>query len=150
LKHGADKKALEEAAGRTFKSPLLRLQLRLQIRTLIQNQFHPAPISLALGCSTRTILNWKKRFLAGDGLLDLSRTGRPCIIPSEVDQRLIAFYCQHNPLPGCSRWTIRWAEIFLDKHPEILRCSITRSSIHRRLNSHALRPYSIETSISCI
>lgn len=141
LKHGADRKILEEAAGRTFKSPPSRQELRLQIRTLLQNQFYPAPISLALGCSDKTILNWKRRFLAGDGLLDLSRSGRPRIIPSEVDHRLIAFYCQHNPLPGCSRWTIRWAFSFLTEHQEILRCSITRSSIHRRLNSHALRPY---------
>jgi transposase len=84
---------------------------------------------------------WKKRFQAGEGISDKSRSGRPLRIPSEVDQRLIAFYCQQNPLPGCSRWTIRWAQTYLDEHPEILQCSIGRSSIHNRLTSHALKPY---------
>lgn len=84
---------------------------------------------------------WKERFQAGDGILDRPRTGRPPIIPPEVNHRLLGFYCQHNPLPGCTRWSIRWAEIYLRKHPDILQCSMSRSSIHRFLKFNALKPY---------
>jgi len=92
-----------------------------------------------LGCHIKTVLTWKKR--AGDSISDRDRSGRPTIIPSEANHRLTAFYCQHNPLPGCTRWTVRWAEIYLRKYPEILQCSISRSSIHRLLKSNALKPY---------
>lgn len=89
----------------------------------------------------RTVLIWKRRFQEGEGILDRDRSGRPPSIPSEVNHRLLAFYCQHNPLPGCTRWTIRWAQTYLQEHPEILQCLISRSSIHRLLKSHALKPY---------
>jgi hypothetical protein len=94
-----------------------------------------------LGCHIKTVFLWKNRFHAGDGILDRPRSGRTPIIPSEVNHRLLAFYCQHNPLPGCTRWTIRWAEVYLQKHPEILQYPISRSSIHRLLNFNALKPY---------
>lgn len=81
------------------------------------------------------------RFEHAQGILDLPRSGRPAIIPPEATLRLIAFYCQHDPLPGCTRWSIRWAQTYLQQHPEILQCSMSRSSLHRRLNAHALRPY---------
>jgi transposase len=87
---------------------------------------------------------WKNRFNAGDGISDKPRSGRPPIIPSAVNHRLLAFYCQHDPLPGFSRWSIRDAEKYLRNHPDILRCSISRSSIHRLLKLHALKPYRIK------
>jgi hypothetical protein len=73
--------------------------------------------------------------------LDRSRSGRPSIIPPEVNLRLLAFYCQYNPLPGYTRWSIRWAETYLQKHLDILQCPISRSSIHRLLKSNSLKPY---------
>ncbi len=73
--------------------------------------------------------------------MDRSRSGRPSIIPPEVNLRLLAFYCQYNPLPGYTRWSIRWAETYLQKHLDILQCPISRSSIHRLLKSNSLKPY---------
>lgn len=108
---------------------------------LLQNKLSEYTISALLGCHVRTVLIWKRRFQEGEGILDRDRSGRPPSIPSEVNHRLLAFYCQHNPLPGCSRWTIRWAQTYLQEHPEILQCLISRSSIHRMLKSHALKPY---------
>lgn len=127
--------------GSTCQSPWTRLVFRLQLRVLLQQEIAETTISSALGCDVKTVLMWKKRFLDGHGLLDRPRSGRPPTIPSQVQHRLLGFYCQHNPLPGCTRWTIRWAEVYLQKHKEILQCSISRSSIQRLLNLHSLKPY---------
>ena len=113
----------------------------MQLWVLLQHKIPETTISSALGCHVKTIFVWKKRFQAGDGILGKPRSGRPPTIPPEVNYRLLAFYCQHDPLPGCSRWSIRWAETYLHKHQEILQCTISRSSIHRFLKSNALRPY---------
>jgi hypothetical protein len=59
----------------------------------------------------------------------------------DVVLKTIAFHCQVAPLPGCSSWSLRWAEAYLKEHPEILGCSVSRSSIQRFLRSHALRPH---------
>ncbi len=108
---------------------------------LLQHKIPETTISLVLGCHVKTVFTWKQRFQAGDGILDRPRSGRPAIIPSEVNHRLLAFYCQYNPLPGYTRWSIRWAETYLQKHQDILQCPISRSSIHRLLKSNALKPY---------
>lgn len=114
---------------------------RLQLWVLLQHKFPENTISYLLGCHVKTVLIWKRRFQGGEGILDRDRSGRPPSIPSEVSHRLIAFYCQHNPLPGCSRWTIRWAHTYLQAHPNILQFVISRASIHRHLKSHSLKPY---------
>ena len=94
-----------------------------------------------MGCHVKTVFTWKQRFQAGDGILDRPRSGRPTIIPPEVNHRLPAFYCQYNPLPGYTRWSIRWAETYLQKHQDILQYPISRSSIHRLLKYNSLKPY---------
>ncbi|MBW2742040.1 MAG: helix-turn-helix domain-containing protein [Deltaproteobacteria bacterium] len=106
----------------------------MQLWLLLQHAISETTISSVLGCDIKTVF-------IGDGILDRPRTGRPPIIPPEVNHKLLGFYCQHNPLPGCTRWSIRWAEIYLRNHPDILQCSISRSSIHRFLKFNALKPY---------
>lgn len=113
----------------------------MHIRVLLQNNIPEHTISEHLGCHAKTVSNWRKRFEHEKGVLDHPRSGRPATITSETTLRLIAFYCQHDPLPGCSRWSIRWAQRYLQQNPEILQCTMSRSSLHRRLNAHALRPY---------
>lgn len=73
--------------------------------------------------------------------MDRPRTGRSPTIPAEVTPRIISFYCQQNPLPGCSRWSLRLAHSYLEEHPEILKYPISSSSLHRLLNTHALKPH---------
>ncbi len=46
-----------------------------------------------------------------------------------------------SPLPGCSSWSLRWAEEYFEKHPQILGDSISHSSLQRILKSHPLRPH---------
>ena len=43
-------------------------------------------------------------------LHDHARSGRPAIYRQELQMRIVAFYCQTQPLPGAGRWTLRWAE----------------------------------------
>jgi transposase len=137
----ANTKALELATDSVCKSPWPRLVFRLQLWVLLQHQLPENIICSVLGCHIKTVLVWKNRFHAGDTIFDKTRTGRPATIPSEVSHRLTAFYCQYNPLPGCTRWSIRWAETYLRKHQEILQTPISRSSIHRLLNSNATKPH---------
>ncbi|MBC8472938.1 MAG: IS630 family transposase [Desulfobacteraceae bacterium] len=113
----------------------------MQLRVLLQHKIPETTISSVLGCHVKTVFKWKQRFQTGDGILDRPRSGRPSIIPPEVNHRLLAFYCQYNPLPGYTRWSIRWAETYLQKHLDILQCPISRSSIHRLLKSNSLKPY---------
>jgi hypothetical protein len=84
---------------------------------------------------------WQERLGAGESISDHARTGCPRIIPIEAEPRIISFYCQYNPLPGCSRWSFAWAERYLTDHQDIIGCSISRSSLHRYLNHHALKPH---------
>jgi transposase len=129
------------ATDATCRSPWPRLIFRLQLRVLLQHKIPETTISLVLGCHVKTVFRWKQRFQTGDGILDRPRSGRPSTIPPEVNHRLLAFYCQYNPLPGYTRWSIRWAETYLQKHLDILQCPISRSSIHRLLKSNSLKPY---------
>lgn len=113
----------------------------MQLWVLLQHKIPETTISSVLGCHVKTVFSWKQRFQAGDGILDRPRSGRSPIIPPEINHRLLAFYCQYNPLPGYTRWSIRWAETYLQKHLDILQCPISRSSIHRLLKSNSLKPY---------
>jgi len=132
---------LELATDVVCKSPWPRRVFRLQLCTLLQHQLPEDIICSVLGCHIKTARIWKSRLLAGDGISDRVRSGRPLTIPSEVHHRLIAFYCQFDLLPGCVRWSIRWAEKYLWKHPDILQSPISRSSIHRLLlKANALKP----------
>ena len=134
-------RALKQEIGAARPWSRQRPLQRLKMRVLLQDQIPVYAISELLGCHRKTVSNWRARFAHGQGIFDLPRSGRPLTIPAEVTLRLIAFYCQYNPLPGCARWSIRWAHKYLQQHPDILQCSISRSSLQRRLNAHALRPY---------
>ena len=55
--------------------------------------------------------------------------------------KTIAFHCQRSPLPGTNRWSLRWAETFLNQHPDRIGRTISRSTIQRILAKHSLRPH---------
>jgi len=144
LRKETNSKKLEQALDSSLKAPFTTYVFRLQLLILLQHQTPIKTISSILGCDSKTILKWKKRFDAGKSILDKPRSGRKLIIPPEVNQRLMGFYCQHEPLPGYSRWTIRDAEKYIKTHPEVLDCTINRSSIHRILRSKSLKPYRVK------
>ena len=113
----------------------------MQIKELLEAEYSESHIASIVRCTPRTVNNWANRFQIEKTLFDRNRSGRPSIIPLAAKFRLVGFYCQHEPLPGCSRWTIRWAESYLNENPSILQIPISRSSIHRCLAFNALKPH---------
>jgi transposase len=92
-------------------------------------------------CDTSTVRRWCKRSEESTQLNDHLRSGRPAIYAEEQQARMIAFYCQIAPLPGCHGWTLRWAEKHLRDHPELLCIRPSRSTLQRALRKQHLRPH---------
>ena len=115
--------------------------LRMQMMVLLNSQYSVLAVSLILRLHPKTVSFWNSRFKAGGGVHDLARSGRPSKITFEIVQKVIAFYCQHNPLPGCSRWSIRWMAVYFQKNPGYLGVSISASSIRCCLTSNKFRLY---------
>lgn len=55
--------------------------------------------------------------------------------------RIIAFYCQTQPLPDCGRWTLRWAEKHLKAGCAQINAAPGKSTLHRILQSNQLKPH---------
>jgi len=53
----------------------------------------------------------------------------------------VAFYCQTQPLPGCGRWSLRWAARRLEAAPETVGSSPSKSTLHRILQCNRLKPH---------
>lgn len=120
-----------------------RVIQRAQIVSLHNSGIEKSVIEKFTGCSSSTIYRWSRHQI-GKSLEDKKRPGGPAIFTDKVQLSFIGFYCQTSPLPGCGRWTIRWAESYLREHPEVLGCTISRSTIHRILRKHNLKPHLIK------
>jgi transposase len=94
-----------------------------------------------LGCSLSTVRRWLRRAEDPQGVCDRARSGRPCLYPQEVQVRIVAFYCQTRPLPGCGRWTLRWAERRLRADPGAVGATPGKSTLHRILQRNRLKPH---------
>jgi len=117
-----------------------RLHARIQICAL-WNDFSVSSIAHHTNCSRKTVSRWIDRFQGGNGLHDACRCGRARRLTDDVKIKAISFYCQVSPLPGCSSWSLRWAEKHLKDHPQLLGDTISHSSLQRILKSHPLRPH---------
>lgn len=113
---------------------------RSQIISLHNSGIKKPVIAKFTGCALSTVYRWISRRVERS-LDDKTCSGYPAIFTDEVQLSLIDFYWQTFPLPGCSRWTIRWAERHLMAHPYVLGISISRSGIHRILRKHNLKPH---------
>lgn len=118
-----------------------RLQQRKEIAILHQNNIPACRIAWFCGSHLQTVKRWIIRIESEETISDHPRRGRPATFTQEICLKTIAFYCQVSPLPGCSAWSLRWAEVYLQEHPELLDCPISHSSIQRILKKHALRPH---------
>ncbi len=98
-------------------------------------------IGIFMDCSVYTVRRWIRRGAQTDDLRDLPRSGCPAVYTEEVATKLVAFYCQTRPLPGCGRWTLAWAAAHLAAHPEQIGVSPSKSTIHRILQNHRLKPH---------
>jgi transposase len=119
----------------------IRVLQRFNILLLSQNNVNEDLCAWYLNCHPKTVHRCMKRIEMNGDLEDQKRSGRPPIITEDMVNRTIAFYCQQSPLPGCTSWSYRLAANYLDKHPETVGDSISRSSIHRILTTHSLRPH---------
>ncbi len=108
---------------------------------LLHNVGTPASrISWVIDRHVSTVHRWIPR--VGKNILDdIKRSGRPPLFTREMQLKTIGFYCQEKPLPGCSRWTLTWAANHLNNNLKIIGRPISRSTIHRFLESHVLHPH---------
>ena len=99
-------------------------------------------IAVALHCSVGTVRRWILRSKTTGDLHDRPRLGRPARLYSEEAKlRIVAFYCQTQPLPDCGRWSLRWAARHLEADPTRVGVSPSKSTLHRLLQGNRLKPH---------
>jgi transposase len=120
---------------------LKQIQERSEMLALDQCGVNPQTIAWFMDRHITTVRRWILRSMNGAQLCDQNRSGRPPVYIEKIQLKTIAFYCQVSPLPGCNRWSLRWAEDYLKEHSEIIGCSMSHSTIQRILKRHSLRPH---------
>ncbi|MCD6150614.1 MAG: IS630 family transposase [Deltaproteobacteria bacterium] len=108
---------------------------------LTRNGFTISAVASIIGCSISTVSRCRRRMDDNGDVADLLRSGRPAIYSETLKLELIGFYCQTQPFPNSGRWTLRWASIYLTKHPECINASPSKSAIHRILKENGLKPH---------
>jgi len=98
-------------------------------------------VSVFVQRSMSTVRRWLRRSEITGDLRDLSRSGRPALYSEEIQLRIVAFYCQTQPLSGCGRWTLRWAARHLKAEPNKVDATPSKSTLHRILKSNRLKPH---------
>lgn len=98
-------------------------------------------VSIFVEHSVWTVRRWLRRGQTTGALSDRPRSGQPAIYSEETNLRIIAFYCQTQPLPGCGRWSLRWAARHLEAEPNTVGVSPSKSTLHRILKSNRLKPH---------
>ena len=136
----------DECAG-AISRPVLSAAMREKVvrreamSVLAQGGVEAAPIAVFVGCSVSTVRRWILRDAETGDLRDLPRSGRPATYTEDIALKVVAFYCQTRPLPGCGRWTLTWAAAHLAAHPEQVGATPSRSTIHRILRNNKLKPH---------
>lgn len=95
------------------------------------------------GVSLDTANRWESRQEKELDIVDSLRSGRIRTYDEDAEYRIIGFYCQTTPLENCGRWTQRWAEAELARHPDRIDASPSRSTIQRILTQHDLQPHRV-------
>jgi transposase len=98
-------------------------------------------IAIAMECSVWTVRRWIQRSKTTGDLQDRPRSGRPALYSEETKLCMVAFYCQTQPLPGCGRWTMRWAARHLKADPTKGDVTPSKSTLHRILQNNRLKPH---------
>jgi len=98
-------------------------------------------IAIAVQCSVWTVRRWIRRSKTTGDLHDRPRSGRHALYLEETKLRIVAFYCQTQPLPGCGRWSLRWAARRLEADPARVGVSPSKSTLHRILQGNRLKPH---------
>lgn len=118
-----------------------RVNIRQGMLALAEAGVEKKAIGILMDCSVYTVRRWIRRGVQTDDLADLPRSGCPATYAKEIALKVVAFYCQTRPLPGCGRWTLRWAAAHLAAHPAQIGACPGRSTIHRILQNSSLKPH---------
>ncbi|MDA2937096.1 IS630 family transposase, partial [Acidobacteria bacterium AH-259-A15] len=128
------------AMGRSLIQP--RIEQRAAIAALSMAGISHSIIAAFTQTHPSTVRRWICRVEEGQSITDLPRSGRPRSYGEASRLMTIAVYCRQAPaLPGVHLWSLRDAERHFQEHPESVGGPITRSTIHRILREHALRPH---------
>jgi len=120
-----------------------RIERRFEIMVLRRGGITVNLVAWHLGCSPATVRKWGLGIEATIQLLDKKRPGKVPVITEAMRLRLVAYYCQ-NPLPGFRIWTLSCAVTYLNAHLEIIGRKVSRSTVHRILKEHSLRPHFVK------
>lgn len=90
-----------------------------------------------MDCSLDSVYKWSNC----NSINDKPRSGRPIVYDEDIQLKTIAFYCQTTPMPGCGRWSLRWAEKRLEQEPHLVGAPLSHSTIGRILKKHQLKPH---------
>ncbi len=63
------------------------------------------------------------------------------IFDNEKQLRLIGFYCQTLPFGNSGKLSLRLAELYLENNLDIIDFQVSKSTIHRILENHNLKPH---------
>ncbi len=131
------------AGVETELSPAMqrRVLRREAMLVLAKNGVSISALVILLECSVSTVHRWLLKSRNTGELVDLPRPGRPAIFSQDIAIKVVAFYCQVRPLPGCGRWTLTWAAAHLAAQPAQVGASPARSTIHRFLQKQSLKPH---------
>ena len=98
-------------------------------------------VAALVGYSASTVQRWARRRTETVDLHDRPRSGRPQRYSEAIQLKTVAFYCQTQPLPGCGRWSLRWAALHLNARPERIGAAPSKSTLHRILRANRLKPH---------
>ncbi len=114
---------------------------RVAIIALANAQVALNTIAKLVHCSVSTVRRWIHRIKETGEIHDRARSGRPAIYGQDLQMRIVAFYCQTQPLPNAGRWTLRWAARRLGSDSSVIGASPSKSTIHRILQSNRMKPH---------
>lgn len=109
--------------------------------SLADSRVEVKAIAIALRRSVQTVRRWIRRSQTTGDLHDRPRSGRPALYSEEAKLRIVAFYCQTQPLPNSGRWSLRWAARRLLAEPTRIGGLPSKSTLHRILQSNRLKPH---------
>jgi transposase len=98
-------------------------------------------IAKLVGCSLSTVRRWIHRAKETGERHDRARSGCPATYGQKLQVRIVAFYCQTQPLPDAGRWTLRWAAAHLQADSALVGASPSKSTIQRILQNNRLKPH---------
>ena len=120
---------------------LSNIHRRIAMVSLADSRIEINAIAITLQCSVLTVRRCIQRSRMTGDIHERTRSGRPALYSEEERLRIVAFYCQIQPLPNSGRWSLRWATRRLLADPTKIDVSPSKSTLHRILQSNRLKPH---------